>query len=283
MSYSILYRSMFVKLSDGRFIPIMERGDNNVYDASYRGKARRSRSWSNINLNRGQKFFTESEIKKFLEEWNNDFVTKRQKDFLSDEEWVRKSAENASFGYYEAVSVYGKGGTHGTSFKDVRNIVLSGVRNCISVEDAIKKCDLKITYWKKEEGDTGFACQKYERFNTEEEMFKIINEKFGGDESNFNFVYNENYLTNKCYDMLKAIRSFARGGKNKENSFIITCDKRDDDKKYYLNLGVTGFSLTENVTEATHFEKYKVGKISLTDIVFNEFKCVKALKCIYNN
>ena len=78
MSYSILYRSMFVKLSDGRFIPMMEMGDNNVWDCNYgRGRGRRSRSWSNINLNRGQKFFTEDEIKKFLEEWNNDFEAKR--------------------------------------------------------------------------------------------------------------------------------------------------------------------------------------------------------------
>lgn len=282
MSYSILYRSMFVKLSDGRFIPMMEMGDNNVWDCNYgRGKARRSRSWSNINLNRGQKFFTESEIKKFLEEWNNDFEAKRQKDLQSDEEWLRKSAENANFGFYEAISVYGKGGTHGTSFKDVRNIVLSGVKNCISVEDAIKKCGLKITYWKEEEGDTTLTCQKYERFSTEEEMLNIINEKFGGDESSFYFVYNENYLTNKCYDMCKAIRSFAMGRKNKGKSFIITCGKRDDDKKYYLNLGETGFSLTENVTEATHFEKYKSGNLSLTDIVFDNFSGVNKLRCIY--
>lgn len=282
MSYSILYRSMFVKLSDGRFIPMMEMGDNNVWDCNYgRGRGRRSRSWSNINLNRGQKFFTEDEIKKFLEEWNNDFEAKRQKDLQSDEEWLRKSAENANFGFYEAISVYGKGGTHGTSFKDVRNIVLSGVKNCISVEDAIKKCGLKITYWKKEEGDTALTCQKYERFSTEEEMLNVINEKFGGDESKFYFVYNENYLTSKCYDMCKAIKGFARGGKNKGKSFIITCGKRDDDKKYYLNLGVTGFSLTENVTEATHFGKYKIGKLSLTDIVFDNFSDVNQLKCIY--
>ena len=281
MSYSILYRSMFVKLSDGRFIPMMEMGDNNVYDATYRGKARRSRSWSNINLNCGQKFFTEDEIKKFLEEWNKEFEAKRQKDLQSDEEWLRKSAENANFGYYEAIAVYGKGATHGTSFKDVRNIVLSGIKNCISVEDAIKKCDLKITYWKKEEGDIALTCQKYERFSTEEEMLNIINEKFGGDDNKFYFVYNENYLTSRCYDMRKAIRSFARGGKNKGKSFIITCGKRDDDKKYYLNLGANGFGLTENVTEATHFEKYKIGKISLTDIVFNNFSDVNKMKCIY--
>ena len=101
MSYSILYRSMFVKLSDGRYIPMMEMGDSNVYDASYRGKARRSRSWSNINLNRGQKFFTKDEIEKSLECWYNESEQKRDRDRNSDLDWERESAENASFGYYE--------------------------------------------------------------------------------------------------------------------------------------------------------------------------------------
>ena len=43
MSYSILYRSMFVKMNDGRFIPLIESGSNNCWDP-YRN--RRSRSWS---------------------------------------------------------------------------------------------------------------------------------------------------------------------------------------------------------------------------------------------
>ncbi len=283
MSYSILYRSMFVKLSDGRFIPMMEMGDNNVWDVTYRGKARRSRSWSNIRLNNGQKFFTEDEIKKFLEEWNNEFEAKRQKDLRSDDEWSRKSAENANFGYYEAISVYGKGGTHGTSFKDVRNIILGGVKNCISVEDAVNKCGLKITYWKKEEGDIALTCQKYEHFSTEEEMLNIINEKFDGDENNFYFVYNDNYLTNKCYDMRKAIRGFARSGKNNANAFIIVCKKRDDENKYYLKLDNDGFSLTENIKEATNFEKYKCGNLTLTSIVFDEFKDVFSMNVFKDN
>ena len=63
MSYSILYRSMFVKMSDGRFIPMMEMGHNNVWECNYgRGRNRRARSWSNIRLNKKQKFFTEEEI-----------------------------------------------------------------------------------------------------------------------------------------------------------------------------------------------------------------------------
>lgn len=281
MSYSILYRSMFVKLSDGRFIPMMEMGDNNVWDCNYgRGRDRRSRSWSNIKLNRNQKFFTEGEIKDNLKEWNNAFEARIAKDMESSDEWQRKMAQTKDFGYYEAIRVYGKSTT---MFKDVKNIILSGVKNCISIEEAVRKCGFKITYWEKNEGDIALSCWKTEHFETEEEMFKVINEKFGGDDKNFYFAYNENYLTSNCYDMCKAIRSFARGGKNKGKSFIITCSKRDDDKKYYLNLGVTGFSLTENIAEATHFEKYKSGNLSLTDIVFDNFSGVNDMKCIYNN
>ena len=91
MSYSILYRSMFIKMSDGRFIPMMEMGDNNVWECNYgHGRNRRVRSWSNIRLNKKQKFFTEEEIRNFLEGWNNEFEDKRQKDLNSDDEWNRK-------------------------------------------------------------------------------------------------------------------------------------------------------------------------------------------------
>ncbi len=42
MSYSILYRSMFVKVSSERYIPLYESGDNNVWECDLR---RRARSW----------------------------------------------------------------------------------------------------------------------------------------------------------------------------------------------------------------------------------------------
>ena len=45
MSYTIFYRSMFVKTSDNKYIPIIEGGDNNCYEA---GSMRRARSWYSI-------------------------------------------------------------------------------------------------------------------------------------------------------------------------------------------------------------------------------------------
>ena len=44
MSHTILYRSLFVKLRSGKYLPIVESGDNNVYEYNNR---RRARSWQN--------------------------------------------------------------------------------------------------------------------------------------------------------------------------------------------------------------------------------------------
>lgn len=47
MSYTILYRRLFVKMPDGTFVALVQSGDNNVYDTDLlTGRERRSRSWS---------------------------------------------------------------------------------------------------------------------------------------------------------------------------------------------------------------------------------------------
>ncbi len=43
MSYSIFYRAMFLKMSDGTFIPMIESGDNNVWEVE---RNRRAREWT---------------------------------------------------------------------------------------------------------------------------------------------------------------------------------------------------------------------------------------------
>lgn len=65
MSHTILYRTMFVRLADGFFIPLFEAGSNNCYDP-YLG--RRERIWQHYypcNLRGDSKslpFFTEQEL-----------------------------------------------------------------------------------------------------------------------------------------------------------------------------------------------------------------------------
>lgn len=281
MSYSILYRSMFVKLSDGRFIPMMEMGDNNVYDASYRGKARRSRSWSNLNLQRGQKFFTEDEIKKYLKEWNDECEQQRERYRNSEDEWEREHADKTNFGFFQGIAVYGKGGTWGTKFNDVKNIVLSGIKNAITVEEAVKNCGFKITYWQSGEGISYFDRQQYVRFETEEEMFKVIEEKFS--ESGFYFVYNENSQTSLYYDMKKAMKGFLKlNGKRIQNEFILQCsDNTYQVKKYVAVDKDNNYYLSDNVSEARWFNLYESNGIGISNMVYHLFKEVRSIHYLY--
>ena len=73
MSYTILYRSMFVKVSSERYIPLYESGSNNCYDIMWNGRMRRERSWSNYYPSglRGDRkilpFFDASELMAIME------------------------------------------------------------------------------------------------------------------------------------------------------------------------------------------------------------------------
>jgi len=265
MSYSILYRSMFVKVSDGLYIPMMEMGDNNVYECSYgRGKARRARSWSNINLNNGQKFFTKGQVLSCLDKWNNDVEEERNKYRNSDDEWCRNAAEKANFGFFDAIAVYGKGGTWGTTFKDVRNIIMGGFDNYITFNDAVTKCGLHISYWEKDNDESMFACQKTFYFKTEDEMFDFINTKFG-DKKDYFFVYNSG-SANSHYDMAKAVNSFPKLNGKKEK-FKLACLCSDNVKRYLvIENGMVG--LSDGIDGGSWFNKYKVGDIKISDIAF---------------
>ena len=267
MSYSILYRSMFVKMSDGRFIPMMEMGDNNVWECNYgRGRDRRSRSWSNINLNRGQKFFTESEIKKFLDDWNKESESKRQRDLNSDEEWVREMAENANFGYYEGISVYGKGGTQGTKFNDVRNVVLSGIKNSISLQDAIEKCNLKITYWEN-------GAQRFVKVKTEEDLFN-----FDAD-NDYYLTYDSNISTDFCFNYKKALKGFETHSKNGRKYRLRCCDKYGQTLYVWLKGG--NIMLIDDIDKASVFDKQISNGLELHTIIFRLFDDIKSVSSLY--
>lgn len=70
MSYTILYRTMFVKVDNDRFIPLYESGDNNVWECDL---SRRARSWGHYypcGLRKDHKalpFFAEHELLGLME------------------------------------------------------------------------------------------------------------------------------------------------------------------------------------------------------------------------
>lgn len=271
MSYSILYRSMFVKMSNGKYIPMMEMGDNNVRDLG----GRRSRSWGNFNLNHGQKFFSEGEILDCLGTWNNEFEQKKDRDRNSDDEWSRRMAETDDFGFYEAVRVYGKSLT---KFKDIKAIFKSGIKNSLTFEEAVKKCGLCISYWEKTNPNDGyFSCQKYFNFTNEDEMFDFINEKFGGETKGWYFIFKGSYVS-EFYKMKKAMGSFAKCGQKDRYKF--KCQTKDSEDVKYLSLSNGVLGLVDNIEEATWFDKTISNGVEIWELA-NRWLEIKRMTTIF--
>lgn len=281
MSYTIFYRSMYVKLSNGKYIPMMEMGDNNVYEHSYgRGKAKRTRNWSNMRLNHEQKFFDETEIRNHLAEWNESVEKKRENDLLNGDDWQKDAAKNGTFGYYEGIAVYGKGGTSGTTFNDVKNIVMGGVKNCISLEDAIKHCGLHIYYWEKTNpNDSMFACQKTLYFSDENEMYDLIYENFirESDNKSWYFVFTDGFA-DRFYNLRKTILGFMKKGKTR--NFVLRVLEKDNTPKY-VAVKDNSFVLVDELNNAKIFSKYSSNGMNINEFMFKAFPSIYSIKYVY--
>ena len=284
MSYTIFYRSMFVKLSSGKYIPMMEMGSNNVYEGSYgRGKAKRVRNWSNMCLNREQKFFDETEIRNNLAEWNKGVEKKRENDLLNGDDWQKDAAKNGTFGYYEGIAVYGKGGTSGTTFNDVKNIVMGGVKNSISLEDAIKHCGLHIFYWEKTNPNDGmFDCQKTMYFSDENEMYDLIYEKFvrGGDNKGWYFVFSDG-LADRFYNFRKTISGFMKKGNKSEFVLQVRVVNGEEKSDKYVSVEGDSFVLVDDLDSAMWFSKYLSNRMGINDFIYRYFPKVREIHFVY--
>ena len=280
MSYTILYKSMFIKTKEG-FIPMIQLGDNNVWEC---GSHKRSRNWECWNFKGYKKVYTHDEIVSFLEEWNNSYKQKLAKDLASDDEYDRRGG---SFGYYLALSVYGKHTTT-TTFNVVKNLILSGEECAVSLEFAIKNLGLHFTYWEKEEGKE-FSSRYTISPKSEEEFWQILNDKFDNGEKECFLLYSR-YSADRTYDYQKALSALLsrRTGRKprwrtSNNEFIVICSKRNEDNmKYYVTIKDGELHLTENIKEAHVFNKQKAGGKETSDIIWNFIPDIRALKFEYN-
>lgn len=280
MSYSILYKSMFIKTKRG-FIPMLQSGDNNVYECYSR---KRVRNWCNLCFKDRKIFFTHNEILSRIEEWNTSYKEKLARDLASDDEW-RKSG--GSFGFYEALAV---GGHHttGTTFNGVKNLIMSGEKISVSLEYAINKLGLSINYYEKIEGSE-FDRKEILYIKSEDEFWDAIDNKLKDKEF---YIHYDDYSADNFYDLQKALSgllSKRMGRKPRHNwgqnrDYIIECRKRDEESlKWYVKADGNTLSLTQNIKEAYVFNKQKVGKLSTSDIIFDFFRDeVVALHFNYN-
>lgn len=137
MSYSIFYRSMFLKMQDGTFIPFIESGDNNVWVSPHR----RARDWCAC------RWFSESSDLKEKYSLTRDDILCSAEDIVCvtiekhaggtlSEKMVMKD-----FGYYSGIHVSGTANTAGNFLGCFR----AGFRNAITWDEL--QSNVILSFW----------------------------------------------------------------------------------------------------------------------------------------
>lgn len=169
MSYSIYYRSLFVKTQDNKYIPIIESGDNNVWECDNK---RRHRSWCNVGwMTKNERFLlTETEVMQAVEQmiesvkqqWVGELTDKWDKNCTT--RYTDKDVEQ-KFGYFEALALSGKS-TFATTAQMVRNFFKRAIENAASIDDV----GLDV-HW-----CTDYPNYEHRHTHTEEELLAAIKE-----------------------------------------------------------------------------------------------------------
>ncbi|WP_294913136.1 hypothetical protein [uncultured Prevotella sp.] len=175
MSYTILYRSLFVKLRSGKYLPIVESGDNNVYEYNNR---RRARSWQNagslyIFSNRHYDL-TADEIMAGIENMIND-DKKRYVGQLTDrydkECTTRYTEEDVErdYSYFSGLTL-SSCGNKWASANQIRNFFKRSIENAVDADEV----DLVVS-WR-----TDYPHCEHRHPSTEAELWAAIREGLAG-------------------------------------------------------------------------------------------------------
>lgn len=144
MSYTILYRSMFAKLGDDKYIPMVEMGDNNVYEG-YGRYERRARDWQNWRVPGKEKqiVLTHQEIMEgihnLIQDTVDNWVNKpaREYDNIPGPYWTFNDVYK-QYGWLTGIAISGKN-TSMTTARMVRNFFNRGFEQAVNMHD--------VKYW----------------------------------------------------------------------------------------------------------------------------------------
>lgn len=152
MSYTIFYRAMFIKMSNGEYIPMIESGDNNVWDVD---RNRRSRDWSSC------RWCAESEEQRKRFSLTEDEIlnSARHEILHTVEEYVGKEPAFggplytkeqilADLGFFNSIKISGHQTTSASQFF---NFMKSGLRNATTFEEM--RCGVRLSWYEKTGGD----------------------------------------------------------------------------------------------------------------------------------
>lgn len=171
MSYDILYRKAFIKVSDSSVIPVYESGSNNCYEVTGRGsgRERRTRDWHNDTFHTKGKFIINNDdLLKSLDE-SRLIVIEQYPEYTDDK-----------FGWFTAISVNGKH-TSATTFGNYRGFYSNGIKKAKTIEEYLTYnvkfglCAYKYEF-DKYTNETGVIKKPDVIFESTEHMLNCISE-----------------------------------------------------------------------------------------------------------
>lgn len=232
MSYSILYDKQFIKVGDNLFVPMVQCGDNNVYEASGNGR-KRARSWCNDKwIADGKTICTREDIERRVNQIRNDAI-ERCEGYVKqyDESWAY---DDKRFGYHTGIAVYGKH-TSKTTFGNFKGFYMSGCEGALTVEELLKysvNICVRLPFYnsiKEDIKNKGLESKETTYVKTTEELINTIkewDEYYGND-----IVYYVDFGSDWGLKNIKRERS--KNNKRKEKQWVET-------KEYYVLEGVNG-------------------------------------------
>ena len=142
MSYEIIYRKQFIKVSDTEFIPMLLMGSNNCYENRYNGKMRRERDWQNIKHISNNKMYCTLEEMIAVAEKDKQFRIERNEETLKQyPDWEKYSDKN--YGYFSSLSIGGNS-TWNTTFGMYKGIITDGCKKAMTVEE-LRELGITVT------------------------------------------------------------------------------------------------------------------------------------------
>lgn len=155
MSYTILYKRLFIRLSDGSFVAMAQCGDNNVYETI--NPRRRSRSWEGwhcVSGTAGVKVsYTRAEIESYLAVQKRRVQDRAIRD-LQEQGLITQNCQNPAvtdwrrhFGWYSGIAV-GSRAPRSTAWPSYSNFFLQGMDRAIDLGTFVKLAGaLKVSWW----------------------------------------------------------------------------------------------------------------------------------------
>ena len=223
MSYEILYRKQFVKVSENEYVPMIETGSNNCYDVT---NNKRSRDWwADTYVTQGRIIDTKENILARIDEIRAGLMERGEKNAenYKDDSFTY---DDKRFGWHASIAIYGKG-TTGTSFNMFKGYYLKGFEQAMTVEE-LKEKDVQLVVRMSNYSDEGITKRGLEKkpdvyIETTEQLINVLKEYkeyYGNDFQPFYLTFSDDWGIERMCRERRYANANKRRAARKAKSYI---------------------------------------------------------------